>query len=83
VPTVEWASPLVRRVVGDVDPYTVTFLWSHGAGVPGVVAMQALAALAGFGFSAATAADCPCSASWSGSSRHCSFRSRSCSASAA
>jgi len=44
---------LVVVIVGalaDVDPYSVTFLWPNGAGVLGVMAMQALAALAVYGF---------------------------------
>ncbi|MEU6767323.1 APC family permease [Streptomyces sp. NPDC046853] len=37
-------------VVGGADPYTVTFLWSNGSGILGVMLMQALAALAVYGF---------------------------------
>ncbi|MFI9048593.1 APC family permease [Streptomyces sp. NPDC053427] len=32
------------------DPYTVTFLWASGTGILGVMALQALAALAVYGF---------------------------------
>ncbi|MGH4035054.1 APC family permease [Actinomycetota bacterium Odt1-20B] len=37
-------------VVSGVDPYDVTFLWSNGAGILGVMLLQALAALAVYGF---------------------------------
>ncbi|GAA3146303.1 APC family permease [Streptomyces rectiviolaceus] len=37
-------------VVSGADPYTVTFLWSNGSGILGVMLMQALAALAVYGF---------------------------------
>ncbi|MFH8486663.1 APC family permease [Streptomyces longisporoflavus] len=37
-------------VLSGVDPYTVTFLWSNGSGILGVMLMQALAALAVYGF---------------------------------
>ncbi|MFK4066915.1 APC family permease [Streptomyces sp. NPDC029674] len=41
---------LVVTVLGGADPYTVTFLWSNGSGIVGVMLMQALAALAVYGF---------------------------------
>ncbi|MGW7077850.1 APC family permease [Streptomyces sp. NPDC054866] len=37
-------------LVSGADPYTVTFLWSNGSGILGVMLMQALAALAVYGF---------------------------------
>ncbi|WP_219692368.1 APC family permease, partial [Streptomyces anatolicus] len=37
-------------VISGVDPYTVTFLWTNGSGILGVMLMQALAALAVYGF---------------------------------
>ncbi|MGW6021328.1 APC family permease [Streptomyces sp. NPDC055099] len=36
--------------VSGADPYTVTFLWSNGSGILGVMLLQALAALAVYGF---------------------------------
>ncbi|UFQ13938.1 MULTISPECIES: APC family permease [Streptomyces] len=41
---------IVATVVGGADPYSVTFLWSNGSGILGVMLMQALAALAVHGF---------------------------------
>ncbi|MEV7196447.1 APC family permease [Streptomyces sp. NPDC093510] len=41
---------IVVTVLGGADPYTVTFLWSSGSGILGVMLMQALAALAVYGF---------------------------------
>ncbi|CAM5257900.1 APC family permease OS=Streptomyces alboniger OX=132473 GN=CP975_06705 PE=4 SV=1 [Streptomyces alboniger] len=41
---------IVVTVVSGADPYTVTFLWSNGSGILGVMLMQALAALAVYGF---------------------------------
>ncbi|WP_030777079.1 APC family permease [Streptomyces sp. NRRL S-920] len=41
---------IVVTVVSGADPYTVTFLWSSGSGILGVMLMQALAALAVYGF---------------------------------
>nr|WP_237330530.1 APC family permease [Streptomyces sp. BA2] len=37
-------------LVSGADPYTVTFLWSNGSGILGVMLMQAFAALAVYGF---------------------------------
>lgn len=37
-------------VASGADPYTVTLLWSNGSGILGVMLMQALAALAVYGF---------------------------------
>ncbi|MBM7173723.1 APC family permease [Streptomyces sp. G44] len=37
-------------VLSGADPYSVTFLWSNGSGILGVMLMQALAALAVHGF---------------------------------
>ncbi|MEU5954326.1 APC family permease [Streptomyces sp. NPDC047525] len=37
-------------VASGADPYTVTFLWSNGSGILGVMLLQALAALAVYGF---------------------------------
>ncbi|MEU6819259.1 APC family permease [Streptomyces atriruber] len=41
---------IVATMIGGADPYTVTFLWSSGSGILGVILMQALAALAVYGF---------------------------------
>lgn len=41
---------VVVTVLSGADPYTVTFLWSSGSGILGVMLMQALAALAVYGF---------------------------------
>lgn len=41
---------LVVTALAGADPYTVTFLWSSGSGILGVMLMQALAALAVYGF---------------------------------
>ncbi|MEU4998682.1 APC family permease [Streptomyces sp. NPDC021622] len=41
---------VVVTMVSGADPYTVTFLWSNGSGILGVMLMQALAALAVYGF---------------------------------
>ncbi|WP_409235357.1 APC family permease [Streptomyces sp. PA5.6] len=41
---------IVVTVLGGADPYTVTFLWSSGTGILGVMLLQALAALAVYGF---------------------------------
>ncbi|MEU7581179.1 APC family permease [Streptomyces sp. NPDC041068] len=41
---------LVVTMISGADPYTVTFLWSSGSGILGVMLMQALAALAVYGF---------------------------------
>ncbi|MGW6271445.1 APC family permease [Streptomyces sp. NPDC055060] len=37
-------------LLSGADPYTVTFLWTNGSGILGVMLMQALAALAVYGF---------------------------------
>lgn len=37
-------------VLSGADPYTVTFLWSNGSGILGVMLMQAFTALAVYGF---------------------------------
>ncbi|MFI6063033.1 APC family permease [Streptomyces sp. NPDC051286] len=41
---------IVVTLATGVDPYTVTFLWTNGPGILGVMLMQALAALAVHGF---------------------------------
>ncbi|MFG2651924.1 APC family permease [Streptomyces sp. NPDC048436] len=41
---------VILTVISGEDPYTVTFLWSNGSGILGVMLMQALAALAVYGF---------------------------------
>ncbi|MGW7516216.1 APC family permease [Streptomyces sp. NPDC054796] len=41
---------VAASVAAHADPYTVTFLWSSGTGILGVMLMQALAALAVHGF---------------------------------
>ncbi|WP_369213478.1 APC family permease [Streptomyces flavofungini] len=41
---------IIATVLGGADPYTVTFLWSSGSGILGVMLLQALAALAVYGF---------------------------------
>ncbi|QEU96405.1 APC family permease [Streptomyces kanamyceticus] len=41
---------IVVTVLAGADPYSVTFLWSSGSGILGVMLMQALAALAVHGF---------------------------------
>ncbi|MEV0115264.1 APC family permease [Streptomyces sp. NPDC050844] len=41
---------VVVTMVSGADPYTVTFLWSNGSGILGVMLLQALAALAVYGF---------------------------------
>ncbi|MFH8290325.1 APC family permease [Streptomyces sp. NPDC018059] len=41
---------IVVTVISGADPYSVTFLWSSGSGILGVMLMQALAALAVYGF---------------------------------
>lgn len=41
---------VVVTVIAGADPYTVTFLWSSGTGILGVMLLQALAALAVYGF---------------------------------
>lgn len=41
---------VLATVAQGVDPYAVTFLWTNGTGIVGVMLMQALAALAVYGF---------------------------------
>ncbi|WP_055696980.1 APC family permease [Streptomyces silaceus] len=41
---------LVATLLSGADPYDVTFLWTNGSGILGVMLMQALAALAVYGF---------------------------------
>ncbi|MFZ3560423.1 APC family permease [Streptomyces sp. BH055] len=41
---------VVVTLIAGVDPYSVTFLWTNGTGILGVMLMQACAALAVFGF---------------------------------
>ncbi|MGC0417473.1 APC family permease [Embleya sp. AB8] len=41
---------IVISIVVDCDPYTVTFLWTNGTGILGIMLMQAFAALAVYGF---------------------------------
>ncbi|MGA4847089.1 APC family permease [Streptomyces sp. G5(2025)] len=41
---------IVMTLISGADPYSVTFLWSNGSGILGVMFLQALAALAVYGF---------------------------------
>ncbi|WP_245766966.1 APC family permease [Streptomyces colonosanans] len=44
------AAFIAAGALSDADPYAVVFLWPNGTGVLGIMAMQALAALAVYGF---------------------------------